>query len=448
MPTPEASQIWSAYLELDRTQWLDPETIEQQQLAQLRTLLGHAVRNVPYYRRLLTAAGIVPDQIRTLDDFRRIPILQRRTYQEQFLYMYAGVLPAGSVQVSKAHTSGTSGVPVEVLQTNVVALWWLALTMRDLEWCGVDPRGTMVSIRATGKSGDTLDRLLQGIAKPSWGSHIAAVIETGSCHAMDIHQDPRRQLELLHRAEPDYVISFPSNLEFLAGLVVEDGRRIPKLKIIQTIAETLTPETQARIEQAFGVPVKNTYSCSEAGYMASPCPDGHGLHVHAENVILEVLDADGRPCPPGTTGRVVVTTLQNFLTPFVRYEILDEAEVGPARCPCGRGLPLLSRVVGRRHPMFLLPSGRRKISTALVIGLRDLGGTHQFQIVQRAADHVAVRVIPNREWSDEHARRVTRLMHDYFEAPVRVAIESLERFELPTGGKLRVVVSEIDSPPT
>ena len=119
IPKLEASQVWSAYLELDRTQWLEPELIEQQQLSQVRTLLGHAVRNVPYYRRLLAAAGLVPDQIQTMADFRRIPILKRRTYQEQFLHMYAGSLPAGTVQTGKASTSGTSGVPVEVFQTNV-----------------------------------------------------------------------------------------------------------------------------------------------------------------------------------------------------------------------------------------------------------------------------------------------------------------------------------------
>jgi phenylacetate-CoA ligase len=445
IPTPEASQVWSAYLALDRTQWLEPDQIEQQQLAQLRTLLGHAVRNVPYYRRLLAAAGIAPDQIQTMEDFRRIPILARRTYQEEFLQMYAGSLPAGTVQTGKAHTSGTSGVPVEVRQTNVSSMWWLAFTLRDLEWCGIDPRGTLASIRATGLKGAELDRMLEGLTLPSWGKQLAGVVETGTSHAMDIHQDPRRQLEWLRQIEPDYLLSFPSNLGFLAGLIAESGRPLNGLRAIQSIAETLTDEMRARIESAFGVPVKNTYSSFEAGYLASPCPDGPGLHIHSENVILEVLDDRDHPCEPGATGRVVVTTLHNFLTPFIRYEIIDEGEVGPPKCPCGRGLPALSCVAGRRHPFFVLPDGRQKISTALVVGVRGIGGTHQFQIVQRAADHVAVRVVPNREWTDEHGRRITRIMHEYFEHPVRVDVELLPRFDLPRGGKLRVVESELQS---
>jgi phenylacetate-CoA ligase len=428
---------------LDRTQWLAPEEIVRGQLAQLRTLLAHAARNIPYYRRLLTAAGIVPDQIRSMDDFRRIPILERRTYQEQYLHMYAGSLPAGTVLTGKAHTSGTSGVPIEVQQTNVSSMWWLAFTLRDLEWCGIDPLGKLASIRATGMKGDELNRLLQGINLPSWGKQLASIVETGTSHAMDIHQDPRRQLEWLREVDPDYLVSFPSNLEFLAGLIAEDGRRLPRLRAIQSIAETLTDEVRSRIETGFGVPVKNTYSCFEAGYLASPCPAGHGLHVHSENVILEVLDNAGRPCGPGETGRVIVTTLHSFLTPFIRYEIIDEAEVGAGKCACGRGLPTLTRVAGRRHPFFVLPDGRQKISTALVVGLRGIGGTHQFQIVQRAADHVTVRVVSSREWSDEHGPRITRLMHEYFEHPVRVDVELLPRFDLPRGGKLRVVETEL-----
>jgi phenylacetate-CoA ligase len=432
-------------LELDRTQWLESEQIEQHQLAHVRALLGHAVRNIPYYRRTLAAAGIVPDQIQTMDDFRRIPILHRRTYQELFLHMYAGSLPAGTVQVSKAYTSGTSGVPIEVLQTNVVMLWWLAFTMRDLEWCRVDPRGTLASIRATAKTGATLERLLQGVSMPTWGSRLASVIETGPCHAMDIHQDPRQQLAWLRRLEPDYLSSFPSNLELLAGLVVQEGIRLRNLRAIQAISETLSGPTQQRIEAAFGVPVKNTYSCSEAGYLASPCPDGPGLHVHAENVVLEVLDANGRPCLPGQTGRVVVTTLHNLLTPFVRYEILDEAEVG-SECGCGRGLPVLARVLGKERPVLQLPDGRVKHSSALTIGLWRAGGFHQFQVVQRARDHVVVRVIPDHSWTAEHPSRITGAVHEFFEAQVRVEVDAVDRFELPPSGKLLAVVSELEKP--
>src|SRR5208282_1975053 len=125
-------------------------------------------------------------------------------------------------------------------------------------------------------------------------------------------------------------------------------------------------EAEARIERAFAAPVKNLFSCAEAGYLASPCPEGHGLHVHAENVILEVLDDADQPCRAGATGRVVLTVLHNFRAPFIRYEIGDLATRGPDRCPCGRGLPSLVRVLGKRRPMFRLAGNRWKHSSGLV----------------------------------------------------------------------------------
>jgi phenylacetate-CoA ligase len=446
LPTPAASQVWAAYLQLDRTQWLSHAEIEQLQLAQLRKLVEHAIKNVPYYRRLFAAERITADAIQTMHDFRRIPLLERRTYQEQFLHMSAGSLPEGTARLGVVRTSGTSGVPIEVLQTNVTNLWWLAYLMRDTEWCGIDPRGELAAIRVSGKTGDDLTRMLEGVSVPVWSKPLDAVIETGSAHIMDVHQDPRRQLEWLRKVEPSFLLSYPSNLEFLAGLVAEDGRRIPSLRVIQSIAETLTDDLQARIESAFGVPVRNTYSCFEAGYVASPCPLGHGLHVHAENVIIEVLDAGGSPCSEGQTGRVVLTTLHNFLTPFIRYDIMDEAEVGPDSCACGRGLPLLRRVSGKARPVLHLPDGRVKNSAALAIGVRKLGGCHQFQVIQAARDRFVVRIVPNRDWTGEHPVRLKAIFFEFCASPVSVDLELMDRLPLPPGGKLLDFACEVPRP--
>ena len=88
------------------------------------------------------------------------------------------------------------------------------------------------------------------------------------------------------------------------------------------------------------------YTCQEAGYLALQCPDYPHFHVQSENVLLEVVDDVGQPCGPGEVGRVLITSLNNFATPLIRYELGDYAEVG-APCPCGRGLPVLKRIMGR-----------------------------------------------------------------------------------------------------
>jgi phenylacetate-CoA ligase len=289
---------------------------------------------------------------------------------------------------------------------------------------------------------------MEGMTVPHWHSALAPLIASGPAHALEVRQDPRRQLAWLRAVAPDYLMSQPPNLEYLATLLLESGERLPGLRAIQSFDNPLTEAAQAHIEAGFGVPVKNLYSSAEAGYLASPCPEGHGMHVHAENVLLEVLDDDGRPCAPGQTGRVVLTTLHNFLTPFVRYEIRDEATVGAAACPCGRGLPLLARVLGKERPLFRLPDGRVCSPNWLVESVRKLEGVRQQQIIQRGVDHVVVRVAAAPGWPPERAEAVRRIVTEFFGASVRVEVDLVGRIEPPARGKLRDVVSELGPPGT
>jgi phenylacetate-CoA ligase len=445
VPLPEASMVWAAYQELDRTQWLTPQELEEHQLRQLRALLLHCFHQVPYYRRLLAEAGISSRPISSLDEFRRLPLLTRELYQANFADLQARNLPAGMTPGDGSYTSGTNGVPIKVLKTDWAALWWNAFYLRDLEWSDLDPRRRLAAIRLLAMTPADLPAALAGRALPAWSRVTELLLENnGPSYGMDIRQDPRRQLQWLRQLRPDYLLSLPSNLDFLASLIQESGQRVPELLAIQAIGEPLPPEVRQRIEAGFGVPVKNLYSTSEAGYIASPCPLGHGLHVHAENVLAEVLDADNRPCQPGETGRLVFTTLHNFLTPFIRYDILDDVTLAAGPCPCGRGLPLWTNVDGRRHPLLVLPDGRRKSSMGITLGIRKVGGCRQFQIVQRARDRVVLRVVPDSTWQPDLAGRMRQVVQEEFETPIRVDVEEKDYLERPPGGKLRVVVIEIE----
>jgi phenylacetate-CoA ligase len=270
------------------------------------------------------------------------------------------------------------------------------------------------------------------------------LIDTGTCVGMDVRQDPRIQLQWLREMKPDYLLSMPTNLEFLSALLKQTGQRIPNLKIIQSIGEPLSDDASQCIQAGFGLPVRNLYSTTEGGYMASPCQVGNGLHVHSENVLCEVLNADDEPCQPGETGRLVFTNLHNFVAPFIRYEIEDEVTLAATPCPCGRGLPLWTAVEGRRYPFLHLSDGRRKSSIGIVLGLRQAGGAHQFQMIQRAVGHAVVRVVPNPTWTQDHEQKMRDVLYREFESPLRVDIEQRPFLERPTGGKLKLIVVEVD----
>ena len=441
----EVRNVWRLYEQVNESQWKSHAEIEQMQLHEVRNLLNHCIDQSPFYRARLQAAGIVPAQVQTLDDFRRLPTLSRGECQEHLADLRARAMPEGTVVRGRCYTSGSSGVPLEVLQTNIVQRWWWASTLRDLEWADLNPRGRIASIRppVAPYPPDVLAEYQEGIMLPTWFPALQGLLDTGPSFGMDLQQEPRKQLAWLRRIEPNYLISLPSNLDVLASLILEDGVGLPSLRALQTLSETLTPEAQTRIEAALGVPIKVTYSCAEAGVVASPCPAGHGLHVHAENVLLEVVDDAGRPCAPGETGRVLLTSLHNYYQPFVRYEVQDHATVGHAACPCGRGLPSLARIEGKVRPFFQLADGRPKNSGALLFGLYELGGCRQWQVVQQSLDRVLIRVVPNRDWSVTHPEQIRRVVHWFFEGSMHVELELLEQIPRPANGKVRDLICEL-----
>ena len=444
IPAGEVGQVWAAYQELDRTQWLTHDELEKLQFRQIRALMLHCQQNVPYYARLLSKAGLDPRLLDNIEHFRRIPLMTRELYQAHFADLQARALPAGMSPAGGSYTSGTSGVPIKVLKTNRDALWWSAMYLRDLEWSGLDPRGRLAAIRLMAMKRDDLPQAKKGFTLPYWTPFTELLLESGPSFGMDVRQDPPRQIEWLREINPDYLLSLPSNLEYLASLLQETGEKLPSLRAIQAVGEPVPIATRQRIEGGFGVPVKNLYSTTETGYVASPCPLGHGLHVHAENVLAEVLDDNDQPCAPGQTGRLVLTSLTNFLTPFVRYDILDDVTLGTGPCPCGRGLPLWTHVDGRRHPMLYLPDGERRSVIGIVLGLRQVGGCRQFQIIQRSPEHVVLRVVPDRSWSVGHAERMRQCVRNEMDAEVRVDVDEYEVLERPAGGKLKIAVVEME----
>jgi phenylacetate-CoA ligase len=444
IPAPQVALVWAAYRELDRTQWLRPDQIAELQLEQLRALLAHCYANVPYYRRVMREVGLSERPIESLEELCRLPLLTRELYQANQEDIRARSLPPGIAETWNGYTSGTNGVPIHVRKTDQDGLWWNAFFLRDLEWSGIDPRGRLASIRILTTDPEQLPRALEGGVSPYWTKVCGALLETGPSYAMDIRQDPRRQLEWLRSVNPHYLITLPSNLEYLAGLIEESGQRLPELRVIQAMGEALPPSVRRRIESGFGVPVRNHYSTTEGGYMASPCPSGAGLHVHAENALVEVLDADGRSCLPGQTGRLVFTNLHSLLCPFIRYDILDDVTVSPEPCHCGRGLALWTAVDGRRFPLLHLADGSRKSSIGITIGIRKVGGIHQFQVVQRGVGDVLLRVVPSREWKPENPARMQRVVQDEIGDSVRVEVQDLPFIERPAGGKLRFVVNELE----
>ena len=194
---------------------------------------------------------------------------------------------------------------------------------------------------------------------------------------------------------PAYLLTHPTIAHRLADHCREHGVRLPRLKQVITISENLKPDVRHAVQEAWGVPLVDIYSTREIGYIALQCPDHNHYHVQSEHVLVEILDEDGQPCAPGEVGKLLVTSLHNLAMPLIRYDIGDYVEVGPA-CPCGRGLPVIQRVLGRTQNMLVMPSGERRwplLSSANIATMLELApGIRQYQFVQKSPDLIELRL--------------------------------------------------------
>jgi phenylacetate-CoA ligase len=313
--------------------------------------------------------------------------------------------------------------------------------MREYFWQRRDFRGSLGAIRIFMNNAANPP---EGMSSPGWGQAIGALYETGQAHGLSVTAHPDAQLDWLERKRPDYLTSFPSNFRALIEHARRTGRSLPPVRELRTVGETLAPEDRALLAEAWCTRITDMYTCEEAGYLALQCPDQPGYHVQAEHVILEVLDDAGRPCAPGEIGRVVLTDLHNFATPFIRYAIGDLAEVG-APCPCGRGLPTLRRIAGRVRNLLRLPDGTRiypRLGELRLASMPGLGVTH-YRVIQRSLGLLELELVAGRKPTEAEAADIAKGIRESIGHPFEVRVSPVDALPAAPNGKFEVFISEV-----
>jgi phenylacetate-CoA ligase len=356
--------------------------------------------------------------------FERLPLLDRRTLQAEFDALSSRRLPPGHGAVSVAESSGSTGMPIKFRTTALSQFFWEALTLREHFWHRRDFTGKLAAIRVQ----------VDDASLPDWGAPAGSVFRTGPSAMLNVRADVETQLAWLQREDPDYLITHASNLGALAEQSLRRGLRLPRLRQARTLSETLRPDLRETVRAAWGVEVVDTYSCSEAGVIALQCPLHEHYHVQSENLVVELLRPDGSACRAGETGEVVLTTLHNFALPLIRYRIGDYAEAGEP-CSCGRGLPVLKRILGRQRNMARLPDGRTLWPSFPAAVWRSVVPVEQFQLIQREPDRIEARYVMDREMTSDEASRLTELLQERLGYPFRIDPLRVDRLERPAAHK-------------
>lgn len=439
VPGRAAADLLSQLYQLDQTQYLPLELLRARQLQQFALLARHAAETCPFYRQRFEGSGLRATEPWSWSRFASLAILTRRELLSDADRIHSQRVPAAHGAWHELQTSGSTGEVVAVRRTGINQLLWLALSMRDHLWHRRDFRKCLAVIRAGAEEqSDEASARRNG-----WGPPVSLLHETGPCYTLPLSTDVSAQLDWLLEKDPDYLLTYPTNLQALLDRFERGAPRPRNLRHIRTIGETLSPALRARCAELLSASVVDAYSAQEVGAIALECPETGLYHVHAESLIVEVLREDNSACAIGESGRVVVTDLHNFATPLIRYELRDYAEVGPP-CACGRTLPTLKRILGRQRNMIVLPTGQRYWPLVGLHHFREAARILQYQLVQHALDDVELRlVVAERPDAAAEARLIDivqrALGHPF---PLRLTYVQGDLARTP-GGKFEEFVSHV-----
>jgi phenylacetate-coenzyme A ligase PaaK-like adenylate-forming protein len=442
---------------------MTPARVRLIQQRRLRRLLLRAGKQSAFYREKYRGIDLARCDLADLPSVRKDELIDRvpematdpritREALDRFLADPAnhGRLLFGKYAVCR--TSGTQGLPLTVVHNprSLEVLFGVQMGRGNVGRVGVG-EGLRRLWHPARLAGVALEQPFNS-STTSW-THMPAAARA-FVDVLRLTPDDPAAIERLNRFRPTAITAYASFLDFLA-LQKDRLHLAPELRQVVSAAEVLTEAARDSFREAFGVPVLNMYSMAECIFLSSGCHTDPGVHVNADWAILEVVDEDYRPVPPGRPGnRVLVTNLANDVQPFIRYEIGDRVTWAAGPCRCGNRLPRVERIDGRTADYFWVSSRggyRQLLSFVFKTAFEVVPEVREWQVVQEERNRLRVRleVQPN---TRPDAGRVSNVLKHQLDqtglgGEVDFEVEFVPRLESdPSTGKLWRIVSRVGPP--
>ncbi len=421
-----ASTYRQAWLAIGRQQ--NFQKLVEVQNGKLLRLIKFAAGHVKYYRELFEKEGISPAQIRSREDLATIPILTKQQLRERFWDFLPERLSACRV----SRTSGSTGVPVCILSDRNSRCFNSAAVIRYRQALGVPFIGRAI-ITPLKREDDPARKAhwtyLQGIHKTYYVNPYT-----------DSVQEIAHARKILTKLKNPILIGITPALRRLAYCVRDSILPQFRPAVILTTGEVFDLQVRCLLESIFAAKVADIYACNEAGDVAWQCLEGDGYHINVDNVIVEIIK-DGKPVELGQVGEVVITNLNRYAMPIIRYKNGDLAKFSTESCLCGCKLPMLAEIIGRSGEDITLPSGKVMPWNQLK-GLMNHPHIRQFQLIQNADGSFLVKYIKEPHTDEKPLERLIleryqKLLGDCL--PIKV--ELVNQIPPAISGKSKLVIS-------
>jgi phenylacetate-CoA ligase len=408
------------------------ERLEAWRNERLRAFLESIGRDVPHFTKQFAASGFNPATVAKTADLQRLPRMDKATIRDAGESLKA----IGARGLKRYNTGGSSGEPLRFWigrdrRSHDVGAKW-----RVTRWWDVDIGDPEIVLWGSPIELGAQDRVKR------WRD---AMLRTHLLPAFDMSEaNLDAFLATIRQVRPSMLFGYPSALHLLAEHARDRGQRMDNLdiRVAFVTSERLYEHQRRAIAATFGCVVANGYGARDAGFLAHECPAG-GMHVQAEDVIVEICDDDGRQVAAGEPGEIVVTHLATHDFPFVRYRTGDVGVLSNETCACGRTLPLLADIQGRTTDFVVAADGTIVHGLALIYTVRDLPGVRKFKIVQHTTSRTDVEIVAGPEFDSASEALIRRDFASHLGDGVDVRVALVDDIAPERSGKYRYVLSHV-----
>lgn len=423
--------VWRRYAYLRQSQYWPTEVLHYLQLQKLQRLLSVVENSSDYWRHRFQQYGVGGRRLKTLADWQQFPIMEKQDIDQMLR-----VDQPDTARLVRKRTGGSTGEPVTLYASPDHVWWSMAAMLRFYEWMGYKPGDRRAKLFAAPTHTGVPESTLRNRARN---------LLSNTLYLNALQMEPDHVIEMaarLRRFAPTLLVGYTSSMATMARTLHARGEPLGISPLtIMNAAEPLDAPRRALIEHGLGGRLYDHYGTRDVGYVADECKRHTGLHVHMEYLIVEVVDEHGQWMPPGEEGDILITELENRGMPTMRYRLGDRGVMADHACGCGRGLPLLSAIVGRSTDVIVLPNGNRLTGLVFPHLLKDFPVT-EYQIVQKRVDMVEVALVLAEGLQTAGILHQIQTALQSILTGVELRISQVESIPRTKSGKLRSVISE------
>ena len=430
-----AGPFWIRRRWLNKTQWLNKSELKEIQLKLLKRLVCHCYRTVPYYRQLMNNHGIKVEDIKTLDDIKKFPILTKKDVLEAGSSIISTKYPKWLLR--KVGTSGTTGTPMPIYRNLFSIGNEHAFVRRQWDWAGIDFHDDCAYLK-----GRVIVEPDQKSKQLYFYDPVMKELHLSTYHLSA--ETAKDYIETMKKYNVKAIYGFPSSVYPVAKTCLDYGLDM-KLKSALLTAETLPESHKEIIAKAFGCKVVDFYGAAERVCYIHTCEQG-SYHIIPEYGLTELIPVDD---PTDERCKIIATGFWNMAMPLIRYDTGDLLSKSDSSCPCGRAFPVVKSIFGREGDVIRTPSGGElgaSIVTHLVYVICGADHFLESQIIQDALDHIVIEYVPSEKFSLEYLGEFKKRLAKYLPSNLRFSLRKVDAIQRTASGKIKPIVSRISSP--